>query len=479
MGDKTILVVDDNDAVITALELLLELEGWSVVIANSVKAALTELSNHEVDLVVQDMNFKADKTSGEEGIELFYNIRDLYPDLPIILLTAWTHLETAVELVRGGAADYLAKPWDDKKLLTTVRNLLELGGTHKQLKKIKEQHQRSRSALFSQYQLNNIVCHDPATENVIHLACQVAKSDIPVLISGPNGSGKERIAELIHANSTNPESSFVAVNCGALPKDLIEAELFGAQAGAYTGANKLRVGRFEAADGGTLFLDEIGNLPLEGQVKLLRVLETQQFERLGSTKTIKVNVRVVSATNADLSAMVAAGEFREDLYYRLNVIELNLPALIDRPQDILPLAYFFLSEEKTISSDAQKYLLEYAWPGNVRELRNTIKRAELLCKNETIRIEDLALKITSPQSTKNNVDLNEEKKIKVASDSQIEVQENSVVKNSYTPKYEPSKEDIESALKANHGVVANAAEQLGLSRQSLYRRMDRFGLRKK
>ncbi|GAB2198197.1 sigma-54-dependent transcriptional regulator [Sessilibacter sp. MAH4] len=479
MGDKTILVVDDNDAVITALELLLELEGWSVVIANSVEAALTELSNHEVDLVVQDMNFKADKTSGEEGIELFYNIRDLYPDLPIILLTAWTHLETAVELVRGGAADYLAKPWDDKKLLTTVRNLLELGGTHKQLKKIKEQHQRSRSALFSQYQLNNIVCHDPATENVIRLACQVAKSDIPVLITGPNGSGKERIAELIHANSTNPESPFVAVNCGALPKDLIEAELFGAQAGAYTGANKLRVGRFEAADGGTLFLDEIGNLPLEGQVKLLRVLETQQFERLGSTKTIKVNVRVVSATNADLSAMVAAGEFREDLYYRLNVIELNLPALIDRPQDILPLAYFFLSEEKTISSDAQKYLLEYAWPGNVRELRNTIKRAELLCKNETIQIEDLALKITSPQSTKNNVDLNEEKKIKVASDSQLEAQENSVVKNSYTPKYEPSKEDIESALKANHGVVANAAEQLGLSRQSLYRRMDRFGLRKK
>lgn len=479
MGDKTILVVDDNDAVITALELLLELEDWSVVIANSVKAALTELSNHEVDLIVQDMNFKADKTSGEEGIELFYNIRDLYPDLPIILLTAWTHLETAVELVRGGAADYLAKPWDDKKLLTTVRNLLELGGTHKQLKKIKEQHQRSRSALFSQYQLNNIVCHDPATENVIRLACQVAKSDIPVLITGPNGSGKERIAELIHANSTNPESSFVAVNCGALPKDLIEAELFGAQAGAYTGANKLRVGRFEAADGGTLFLDEIGNLPLEGQVKLLRVLETQQFERLGSTKTIKVNVRVVSATNADLSAMVAAGEFREDLYYRLNVIELNLPALIDRPQDILPLAYFFLSEEKTISSDAQKYLLEYAWPGNVRELRNTIKRAELLCKSETIQIEDLALKITSPQSTKNNVNLNEKKKIKVASDSQLEVQENSVVKNSYTPKYEPSKEDIESALKANHGVVANAAEQLGLSRQSLYRRMDRFGLRKK
>ncbi len=479
MGDKTILVVDDNDAVITALELLLELEGWTVVIANSFEAALAELRNHEIDLVVQDMNFKADKTSGEEGIELFYKIRDLYPDLPIILLTAWTHLETAVELVRGGAADYLAKPWDDKKLLTTVRNLLELGGTHKELKKIKEQHQRSRGVLFSQYKLNNIVCQDPATENVIRLACQVAKSDIPVLITGPNGSGKERIAELIHANSTNPESPFVAVNCGALPKDLIEAELFGAQTGAYTGANKLRVGRFEAADGGTLFLDEIGNLPLEGQVKLLRVLETQKFERLGSTKTIKVNVRVVSATNANLPAMIAAGEFREDLYYRLNVIELNLPALIDRPQDILPLAHFFLSAEKTISSDAQKYLLEYAWPGNVRELRNTIKRAELLCKNETIQIDDLALKIGNPQPNKNSADNNETKKTKVTSDSHLEVQENFVVKNSYTPKYEPSKEDIESALKANHGVVANAAEQLGLSRQSLYRRMDRFGLRKK
>ncbi|GAA6168358.1 sigma-54-dependent transcriptional regulator [Sessilibacter corallicola] len=480
MNDRKLLVIDDNTAVSTALELLFSLEGWQTISATTPEDGLSALKNESVDLVIQDMNFKADKTSGEEGIELFHTIREQYPDLPIILLTAWTSLETAVDLVRGGAADYLAKPWDDKKLITTIRNLLELSDSTQELLRLKERNNQTRSALFKEYTLNNIIFQDPLTENLIRLACQVAKSDIPILITGPNGAGKEKIAELIHDNSVNPNNNFVAVNCGALPKELIEAELFGAEAGAYTGANKIRIGRFEAADGGTLFLDEIGNLPLEGQMKLLRVLETQQFERLGSTKTKTVNVRVISATNADLPAMIEAGEFREDLYYRLNVIELKLPPLADRPEDILPLANFFLDGEKQLSSDAQQALLNHPWPGNVRELRNAIKRAQLLCSNNKVEIEHLGLRAFNEANSSANV---MESGVTESSIAESNVTESSATE-SHTPpkpkvKKEPTKDEIEAALAETHGVIANAAQKLGLSRQSLYRRMERFDIKKK
>ena len=278
----------------------------------------------------------------------------------------------------------------------------------------------------------------------IELAGQVARSDIPVLITGPNGAGKERIAAIVHANSAVRAGPFIAVNCGALPGELIEAELFGADAGAYTGANKAREGRFEMADGGTLFLDEIGNLPLPGQMKLLRVLETGQFERLGSGRTRHVKVRVVSATNADLKAMIAAGTFREDLYYRLNVIEVNLPPLAERTDDILPLAEFFLDGKAALSEDAREALLSHPWPGNVRELKNAIARAALLASDG--RIEPVHLNLPPPApSIARNLD-------------------------------EPSREAVEAALATAGGVVSRAASSLGLSRQALYRRMERYGL---
>jgi len=407
---------------------------------------LATLARQSADVVIQDMNFTADTTSGEEGVELFRTIRQRYADLPVILLTAWTHLETAVELVKAGAADYLAKPWDDAKLLTTVENLLELSESTREVTRTRMERRKRRDDLQRRYDLDSLVFASEAMARTIDLACQVARSDVPVLITGPNGSGKERIAAIVHANSSVRSGPFVAVNCGALPGELIEAELFGAEAGAYTGANKAREGRFELADGGTLFLDEIGNLPLPGQMKLLRVLETGQFERLGSGRTRKVKVRVLSATNADLKAMIRAGTFREDLYYRLNVIDVNLPPLSERIDDILPLAEHFLAGRAELSDAAREALLTYTWPGNVRELKNAIERAALLAGSNPITPELLNL----PQSAAGMA----------------------VVRNLD----EPSREVVEAALHKADGVVSRAAQSLGLSRQALYRRMERYGL---
>ncbi|QBI04041.1 sigma-54-dependent transcriptional regulator [Pseudoduganella albidiflava] len=441
----TVLIIDDNAAITMALEVLFSLHDIAALRAASPDEglALLERNAATVDLVIQDMNFSADTTSGEEGVALFRAIRKRHPDLPVILLTAWTHLDAAVDLIKAGAADYLAKPWNDGRLVATVKNLLELGQANRALRQRLQGELRQRREL-EQYDLRGIVWQDPATERVLHLACQVARADVPVLVSGPNGTGKERIAEIIQANSPVADGPFVVLNCGALPAELIEAELFGADAGAYTGASKAREGKFEAADGGTLFLDEIGNLPLAGQMKLLRVLETGRFERLGSNRERKVAVRVVSATNADLPAMIRAGTFREDLYYRLNVIELKLPALAARPGDILPLARHFLGTGKSLRPDAEAALLAHAWPGNVRELKNVMARARLLSAGPEVGAADLGLPAaTAPAGA---------------------------------PDVEPDRDAISSALARANGIVAQAAAELGLSRQALYRRMERLGI---
>ena len=443
---RTVLVIDDNHAVGTALELVFGLREIRTLIAHEPAEGLATLAREDVDLVVQDMNFTTDTTSGEEGVKLFRDIRAQHPDLPIVLLTAWTHLETAVELVKAGAADYLAKPWDDHKLLATVENLLELSEATREVARLREERRR-RKALDAKYDLRGLVFASTATERVVELACQVARADIPVLITGPNGAGKERIAEIVQANSSVKDGPFITINCGALPSELIEAELFGAEPGAYTGApNRAREGRFEIADGGTLFLDEIGNLPLAGQAKLLRVLESGQFERLGSSKTRTTKVRVISATNADVAALIRDGRFREDLYYRLNVIELRLPPLAERRDDIIPLAEHFLDGKATLDEGARSALTVHAWPGNVRELKNAIQRAALLCKDGRITAEDLGL---------------------------------AAVRNGngrVAPAAEPDRAMIETALSNARGVISQAAAELGLSRQALYRRMDKLGI---
>jgi len=441
---RTVLIIDDNIAAGEALSLLLSLHDIRPLTSGSPDEGLATLDRAAVDLVVADMNFSADTTSGEEGVALFRAIRERHPDLPVILLTAWTHLETAVELVKAGAADYVAKPWDDAKLLATIENLLELSESTREISRHRRERRRRRAELESRYDLRGIVYRSTATERCVELACQVARADVPVLITGPNGAGKERIADIVHANSAVRGGPFVIVNCGALPSELVEAELFGAEAGAYTGATRAREGRFELADGGTLFLDEIGNLPLASQVKLLRVLEAGEFERLGSARTRRVRVRVLSATNADLPAMIEGGTFREDLYYRINVIEIRLPPLTERSDDIVPLVEHFLDGEATLSDEARDALLGHAWPGNVRELRNAIERARLLSRGGVIEAADLDLPARRSGAVR-GVD-------------------------------EPQREAIEAALAGAGGVVSRAAHALGLSRQALYRRMEKFGM---
>jgi DNA-binding NtrC family response regulator len=442
---RTVLVIDDNPAVSQALTLLFGLHDIRTLTAFNPQKGLAALAAERVDLVIADMNFSADTTSGEEGAELFRALRAQQPDLPVVLLTAWTHLESAVQLVKAGAADYIGKPWNNDKLLATVENLLELAEANRERQRLQDEQRRRRERLAKQYDLCDIVFASDAMERVVELACRVARSDVRVLITGPNGAGKERIAQIVHANSTVRTGPFVAINCGAIPAELIEAELFGAEAGAYTGANRARTGRFETANGGTLFLDEIGNLPLAGQVKLLRVLETGQFEMLGSSKTRTAQVRILSATNADLPTLIREGRFREDLYYRLNVIEVGLPALAERPADILPLARHFLGDSLQLSEDAVAALQAHDWPGNVRELRNSIERAKLLARDSIVVATDLNL--PAPQRAPSRE----------------------------TEHF--SREVLEASLREAGGNISRAAQSLGLSRQALYRRLERFNLR--
>jgi DNA-binding NtrC family response regulator len=467
---RTVLIIDDNPAVAQALQLLFGLHDIRTLAALTPEKGLALAAREPVDLVIADMNFGADTTSGEEGAALFRTLRAQQPDLPVILLTAWTHLESAVQLVKAGAADYIGKPWDNDKLLATVENLLELAEATRERQRLQDEQRRRRERLAEQYDLCGMVFASDAMERVVELACRVARADVRVLITGPNGAGKERIAQIVHANSTIRSGPFVAINCGAIPSELIEAELFGAEAGAFTGANRARTGRFELADGGTLFLDEIGDLPLAGQVKLLRVLETGQFEMLGSSRTRSARVRVVSATNADLPGLIREGRFREDLYYRLNVIEISVPSLAERPADILPLARHFLGDVLQLSDDAAAALLAHDWPGNVRELRNSIERAKLLARERIVTAVDLNLPAHSHATADAEAARRGGEPVSARSGD-------SPAGRGDRDAEQPSKELIEASLRESGGNISRAAQSLGLSRQALYRRMERFNLR--
>ena len=443
LAGRTALVIDDNEAVRTAFDVLLSLHGARVVGAATPAEGLTAVQAHTIDVVIQDMNFRREATSGEEGIALFHEIRRRFPDMPIILLTAWTHLETAVDLVRAGAADYVAKPWDDDRLLTSIRNLLDLRSARTEAQEIRADRRAARDALAERFDLCSIVYESQAMQTLVAMATQVAHADVPVLITGPNGAGKEVLADIVQANSTVRPQPYLKVNLSALPNDLIEAELFGTEAGAFTGA-RARIGRFEAADGGTLFLDELGNLSGSGQAKLLRVLQTGDFERLGSNTTRRTRVRVIAATNANLRQAIRDGRFREDLFYRLNVIELEVPALAERRDDILVLARHFLEPRFVLTVEAERALLRYSWPGNVRELQNVMRRACLLSAEPAIGAAALNL----------------------LPDTQAAADEPTI-----------DRTDIERALARAGGIVAQAARELGLSRQALYRRMEKLGLK--
>jgi len=419
-----ILIVDDNPDILEALELLLSLHGYSVLTADNEKQALMAVSHQQVDLVIQDMNFAQGITSGKEGESLFNALKALNNELPIILITAWTHLETAVALVKSGATDYLQKPWDDAKLL-------ELVAKYSQSTSITNKRPEQQTE-------NNFIYSSQEMHALIAQAAKVATAEVNVLITGANGAGKEKLADYIHQHSNRRQRDFIKVNMGALPHELMEAELFGAEKGAFTGANQARIGRFEAADGGTLFLDEIANLPLSGQMKLLRVLQTGEFERLGSNSTMKVDVRVLSATNADLNDAVKQGTFREDLYYRLNVIELHLHELAQRKTDIVPLAEYFIGDEYELNDECKTQLTQYAWPGNVRELENACKRALVFATSQLLSVNDFQLKY-------NQVEPEVDEKCR-----------------------------IEQVLIKHKGVIKHSSLELGLSRQALYRRIEKY-----
>jgi DNA-binding NtrC family response regulator len=451
-----VLVVEDQPAVARALTVLLEIHDVPVLAAASAPEALAVLEREDVGLVVQDMNFTPGETSGREGLELFRRIRELDPDLPVVVLTAWTSLETAVQMVKEGASDYVAKPWDDAKLVQTVRNLLRLRELQVENERLRSGLRREVQRLAQRHELCGVVYESAAMHRVVSVAVQVAPSDVPVLITGPSGAGKEKIAEIVQANSRRRAKPFVRVNAGAIPDELLESELFGAEPGAYTGAAaKRRVGRFEAADGGTIFLDEIGNLSAAGQMKLLRVLQGGVFERLGSSQTRTADVRVLAATNVDLRESIRAGRFREDLYFRLNVIELTVPPLHERPEDVPGLADAFArrmavdAPPRPFSAAARAVLRDHPWPGNVRELQNRVQRALLVGPGPEITPADLGLP-----------------------DERLSAPSNAPL----GPEAEAEKHRLEEVLAESGHMVSRAASRLGLSRQALYRRMERLGI---
>ena len=453
-----VLIVDDQPSIRVALKLLCELNGLETLEAASPAAVPDLIAREDVGVVVQDMNFSIEKTSGQEGIDLFHAIRKLDPDLPVVLMTAFSSLRTAVSLVKEGAADYVEKPWDDQRLLLAIQNLLQLRDLKAESRRLQAQRTMARGELARRYDLCGTVYASEQMQTAISLAVHVARSDAPILITGPSGAGKEKLAEIVQANSRRKDQPFLKVNVGALPDDLLEAELFGAEAGAFTGAAKARTGRFEAASGGTLFLDEIGNLSLKGQARLLRVLQSGEFERLGSSVTRKVDVRVISATNANLASAIEAKQFREDLYYRLNVIEISLPPLGERADDVLPLAEQFLpgfaqgDRPLSIGPDGRAALLRHGWPGNVRELRNRLQRAALVSRDGVIGAADLGLSSAGPAVATTDP-------------------EEAVTLDA------TERATIERALETANGVISRAASSLGLSRQALYRRMERLGIK--
>jgi len=447
-----VLVADDQPAVLDALKMLLRAEGFEVELARSPQVVLQSLGMREYDLLLIDLNYARDTTSGREGIELLDKIREMDHQVPIIVMSAWGTIDLAVETVRRGARDFIQKPWDDERLVNTIR-------THAELYRAIRKGQRleAENRLFRHQGRATFIVEAPSMQSVVEAIAQVGPSDANVLITGEHGTGKEVVAQMLQLASLRQDKPFIAVNTGGLPEGTFESELFGHVKGAFTDARSDRVGRFELADGGTLFLDEIANVPLRQQAKLLRVLETGELERVGSSRTYKVNVRVLSATNADLHAECAAGNFREDLLFRLNTVEIHIPPLRERREDVPPLASHFLSKYTSryrkqlhgFSPEAMTKLLEYSWPGNVRELDHTIERAVIMCRDERVQAANLGLQ---PSGRARAINLD---------DMSVEEVESLLVSK---------------ALARCNGNISQAAEVLGLSRGSFYRRMEKYGL---
>jgi DNA-binding NtrC family response regulator len=458
----SVLVADDQPDVLEALRLLLKGEGFEVETVASSTAVLSALERRDYDALLMDMNYARDTTSGREGLDLLQRLKELEPDLPVAVMTAWGSVGGAVEAMRRGAQDYIEKPWDNSRLLVTLRNLVELGRALRRTRRLDAENRllrRDGRAAPADGRADGpppLIAESPKMRPVLELIERVGPSDANVLVTGEHGTGKELVAQWLHASSPRTTRSFIPVNMGGLSEGVFESELFGHVKGAFTDAKADRVGRFELADGGAIFLDEIANISLSQQAKLLRVLQTGDVERVGSSRPRHVDVRVISATNADLLQEVEMGRFREDLLFRLNTIEIRLPPLRERREDVPVLATHFLRRHamryrKALSgfdAGAMQLLLAHAWPGNIRELDHAIERAVLLAQGDTVRSADFALRAGS-SATQRLEDL---------------------------PLEDVERLLIQKALARYGGNVSQAAKALGLSRSALYRRIASHGL---
>jgi DNA-binding NtrC family response regulator len=445
MQKATILIADDDEDIRLALNLLLSNEGYNIIEASTPKEVSIEVMRQQPNLVLLDMNFSRDTTSGHEGLAILQQLSQL--STPVILMTAWATIDLAVQGLQQGASDFIEKPWNKLKLLNSIKQQLSLC-------QLKEQNKGYRDLLAPEEK--DWICQSPAMQATEQLIKQIAPTDASVLILGENGTGKSLLAERIHQHSQRQLAPMISVNMAAIPDNLFESELFGHQKGAFTDAKQSRVGRFQLAEQGTLFLDEIGTLPQTLQPKLLRVLETGQFEVLGSSQTQIANVRLISATNADLNALVANNNFRQDLLYRLNTLVITLPPLRERLDDIQALTENFILKFSrkyqklalTLSPCAVAKLKQHNWPGNVRELSHAIERAVLLAPSNIITAEQLLL--DSNSNTSNDITLQ--------------------------PLDKSEKQLIEKAMNVTQGQVIEAAKLLGISRNALYRRLEKFGI---
>ncbi|GAB1487805.1 sigma-54 dependent transcriptional regulator [Opitutaceae bacterium] len=449
-AQNRILIADDQPDVLEALRLLLKGEGYQTEAVKSPAAVIKAVENRDFAMVLIDLNYTRDTTSGQEGLDLLQRLQAIDPTLPVVVMTAWASVEVAVEAMRRGARDFVTKPWDNPRLLAIVRNQIELGAAVRAYRRLEDENQLLRGKGGPA-----LIAESAVMRPVLEIIARVGPSDANVLITGENGTGKGLIAQALHSVSARAGKPFISVNMGGLPEGVFESELFGHVRGAFTDAKNDRAGRFELADGGTLFMDEIGNIPLSQQAKILRTIETGDFERVGSSRTYRANVRLVSATNADLAAEVAAGRFRQDLLFRLNTIHLHLPPLRERREDIDLLALHFLKGHveryrKAITGfddSAIQAMRSYGWPGNVRELDHAVERGVLMAQGKVVRAVDLGLNAgtASPR----------------LEDMSLEEVESFLIKKT---------------LARCDGNARQAAEELGLSRSAFYRRLEKYGL---
>ncbi len=460
-----ILIADDQRDVLEALRLLLKGEGYRTISAGSPGEAVEAVKQQSPALVLMDLNYTRDTTSGQEGLDLLAQIRAVDSEVPVVAMTAWGSIELAVKAMQAGAGDFLEKPWDNRRLLSIVRNQLALAASRRETARLKRENEILKAGDDGEF-----IADSTPMRALLEQVRRVAPTDANVLVLGENGTGKGVIARLLHMNSARAEQPLVKVNMGGIAETVFESEMFGHVRGAYTDAKGDRIGRFELADGGTLFLDEIGNIPVSQQPKLLRVLEDGELERLGSSRTVKLDVRLISATNADLEAEVAAGRFRKDLMYRLNTVSLVVPPLRERRDDIVPMARAFLAratvryqrDDMSLAPAVERALLLYTWPGNVRELAHLMERAVLMAPGSQIQTDDLGLPaMTATDATEPTSIGNGQVKGEALEGLTLDAAEDLLVRR---------------ALERSGGNIQRAADALGLSRPALYRRLEKYGI---